>query len=93
MTTVARPVRAFIVVGEHSGDQLGFKLMRALRAQTGGAIAFSGVGGEAMHAEGLGSLFPLNDIAVMGIVPVIAKLPTLLARIGQTARAVVAARP
>jgi lipid-A-disaccharide synthase len=93
VTTVARPVRAFIVVGEHSGDQLGFKLMRALRAQTGGAIAFSGVGGEAMRAEGLGSLFPLSDIAVMGIVPVIAKLPTLLARIGQTARAVVAARP
>jgi lipid-A-disaccharide synthase len=93
VTPVARLVRAFIVVGEHSGDQLGFKLMRALRAATGGAIAFSGVGGEAMRAEGLDSLFPLTDIAVMGILPVIARLPTLLARIEQTARAVVAACP
>ena len=77
----ARALRIFLVVGEHSGDQLGFKLMRALREATGGAIAFSGVGGEAMQAEGLQSLFPLTDIAVMGILPVIARLPTLLARI------------
>ncbi len=86
-------LRLFLVVGEHSGDQLGFKLMRALREATDGPIAFSGVGGEAMAAEGLQSLFPLADIAVMGILPVIAKLPTLLARIKQTAQAVVAARP
>jgi lipid-A-disaccharide synthase len=87
------PLRLFLVVGEHSGDQLGFKLMRALREATGGAAAFSGVGGEAMAAEGLASLFPLADIAVMGILPVIAKLPSLLARINETAQAVVAARP
>jgi lipid-A-disaccharide synthase len=89
----ARPLRVFVVVGEHSGDQLGFKLMRALRAATDGQVAFSGVGGEAMQAEGLQSLFPLADIAVMGIVPVIAKLPILLARIKQTAQAAIAASP
>ena len=91
--TPAPALRVFLVAGEHSGDQLGFKLMRALRAATGGAIAFAGVGGDAMRAEGLDSLFPMTDIAVMGIVPVIAKLPTLLARIRQTAQAIVAARP
>jgi lipid-A-disaccharide synthase len=89
----ARPLRVFVVVGEHSGDQLGFKLMRALREATDGQVAFSGVGGEAMQAEGLQSLFPLADIAVMGIVPVIAKLPILLARIKQTAQAAIAASP
>jgi lipid-A-disaccharide synthase len=86
-------LRVFLVVGEHSGDQLGFKLMRALREATGGAVAFSGVAGEAMEAEGLRSLFPLADIAVMGILPVIAKLPRLLARIRQTAQAAIAAQP
>ena len=86
-------LRVFLVVGEHSGDQLGFKLMRALREATGGQIEFSGVGGEAMEAEGLRSLFPLADIAVMGILPVLAKLPSLLARIREAAAAVVAARP
>jgi lipid-A-disaccharide synthase len=93
MTAAPPKLRVFLVVGEHSGDQLGFKLMRALSGATGGAIAFSGVGGEAMQAEGLRSLFPLTDIAVMGILPVIAKLPTLLARIAATAEAVIAERP
>jgi lipid-A-disaccharide synthase len=89
----AKPPRVFIVVGEHSGDQLGFKLMRALRQATGGNIAFAGIGGEAMAAEGLNSLFPLSDIAVMGIAPVLARLPTLLKRIRETARAIVADPP
>ncbi|WP_158814977.1 lipid-A-disaccharide synthase [Methylocapsa sp. S129] len=88
-----RKLRVFLVAGEHSGDQLGFKLMRALREATGGGIAFSGIGGEAMQAEGLQSLFPLADIAVMGILPVIAKLPKLLARIKETAQAIIAAPP
>jgi lipid-A-disaccharide synthase len=85
--------RVFLVVGEHSGDQLGFKLMRALREATSGAALFVGIGGEAMEAEGLKSLFPLSDIAVMGIAPVIAKLPTLLKRIRQTADAIIADPP
>ncbi|HYA74935.1 MAG TPA: lipid-A-disaccharide synthase [Roseiarcus sp.] len=93
MSAPTRGLRVALIAGEHSGDQLGFKLMRALRAATGARIEFSGVGGEAMEAEGLKSLFPLSDIAVMGVVPVIAKLPTLLARIRQTADSIVAERP
>ena len=86
-------LRFWIVAGEESGDQLGFKLIRALRARFGPATAFAGVGGDAMAAEGLASLFPLADVAVMGVLPVIARLPLLLARIRATAAAVVAARP
>ena len=71
---------------------LGAKLMQALREMEAEA-RFSGVGGDAMAAQGLKSLFPLADIAVMGIVPVIKALPTLLARIREAAAAVVAARP
>ncbi len=82
-----------VVAGEHSGDQLGFKLMRALREATGGGVDFVGVGGEAMETEGLASLFPLTDIAVMGILPVIARLPTLVRRIRATAAHVIAAAP
>ena len=93
MTDAAVPLRLFIVAGEHSGDQLGFKLIRALRALSPRAIEVMGVGGERMAAEGVRSLFPLADIAVMGIVPVLMRLPTVLARIRATAAAVVAARP
>ena len=88
-----RALRVALVAGEHSGDQLGFKLMRALRAATGGDITFSGVGGEAMEAEGLTSLFPISEIAVMGILPVLARLPSLLARIRHTADAIVSNPP
>src|SRR5208337_4793527 len=66
--------------------------MRALR-EAHGDVVFVGVGGEAMEAEGLKSLFPISDIAVMGILPVLARLPKLIARIRTTAEAIVATRP
>ena len=87
------PLRVALVAGEHSGDQLGSRLMRALGEACSGGVAFLGVGGEAMEAEGLRSLFPISDIAVMGVLPVLARLPSLIARIRRTAEAIVAARP
>lgn len=83
----------WLVAGEDSGDQLGAKLMRALAALSPDPLRIEGVGGEAMSAEGLASLFPMDDVAVMGYLPVLARLPTLLRRIRETVDAVVAARP
>jgi lipid-A-disaccharide synthase len=89
-----RPVSIWIVAGEESGDQLGAKLMRALTERLAPrAVAFGGVGGRAMETEGLRSLFPLQDIAVMGFVAVLGRLPTLVDRIRVTAEAIAAARP
>ncbi len=86
------PLRVFVVAGEHSGDLLGGGLLRALATAREG-LTFSGVGGSAMEAAGLRSIFPMTDIAVMGIVPVIRKLPTLLRRIRETADAAIAFAP
>ena len=91
--SAARALKIAVVAGEHSGDQLGFKLMRALRAQAGREISFFGVGGAAMEAEGLQSLFPLEDIAVMGISAVIPRLPRLIARVFQTVREIISVNP
>ncbi len=91
--TGGQPRDVFLVAGEKSGDELGYKLMRALRDAAGGDIRLRGVGGEAMEREGLKSLFPQSDIAVMGFLPVIARLPTLLRRIAETAEAVIADPP
>jgi lipid-A-disaccharide synthase len=85
-------MKLFLVAGEPSGDQLGASLMRALRRHEP-RIAFAGVGGPAMTAEGLASLFPMADIAVMGFLPVAKKLPMLIARIKATAAAACAAQP
>ncbi len=90
----ARALNIWIVSGEESGDQLGAKLMRALKSRLGANnLRFGGVGGHAMEAEGFASLFPLQDISVMGIVAVIGRLPTVLSRIRMTADAVVTADP
>ncbi|MCA3595499.1 MAG: lipid-A-disaccharide synthase [Methylobacterium sp.] len=88
----AQPVRVFLVAGEASGDQLGASLIRALRA-VDPTIEFAAVGGARMAEEGVPSLFPLSDIAVMGLGPVIRRLPTILRRMGETVRAVQAFRP
>lgn len=90
---MSRPLSIFVIAGEHSGDQLGFKLMRALREMHPGDLSLRGVGGPRMAGEGLRSLFPMNDIAVMGLVPVVARLPLLLRRIRETAEAVIADPP
>ena len=79
--TPPAPIDVAIVVGEHSGDQLGFKLMRAAAQRLGRtASASPASAARRWRAEGLDSLFPLDDIAVMGILPVLARLPDDLAR-------------
>jgi len=88
-----RPRRIFLVAGETSGDALGADLMAALRERLGPAVDFHGVGGPAMAAAGLASLFPMTDIAVMGLWPVLERLPLILRRIRETATAAIAARP
>lgn len=89
MTT---PRALFITAGESSGDQLGARLTRALRAAEPD-LRIEGVGGPLMQAEGLTSLFPMSDLAVMGISAVAGRLPLLLRRIRETAEEVVRQRP
>ena len=83
----------FIVAGESSGDALGSALMAGLKAQTGGDIRFLGVGGPMMIEQGLFSIFPMEDLAVMGLAEVLPKLRTIIKRINQTAAAAIEAKP
>jgi lipid-A-disaccharide synthase len=82
----------FLVAGEESGDRLGAPLMAAIRQRTPG-VRFSGVGGAHMAGEGLHSLFPLGDLAIMGFTKIVTGLPKILRRIRETADAVIASRP
>lgn len=75
----------YLMAGEASGDVLGAGLMRSLRALSGGHVRFAGFGGDLMEAEGLESLFPISEMAVMGIVEILPKAPLLLRRVSQTA--------
>jgi lipid-A-disaccharide synthase len=86
-------LRLFVVAGEHSGDALGGKLMAALNARHGPRLRYAGVGGEAMASQGLTSLFPLSNVAVMSPVSILARLPRLVRRVRETVAAAVAADP
>src|SRR3546814_1196662 len=78
----------FLVAGEPSGDQLGARLMAALKQETGGRVRFAGVGGELMTAEGLDSRFPIRERAVMGFFDVLPHLFGIVRRLRETAGAV-----
>jgi lipid-A-disaccharide synthase len=79
----------FLIAGEPSGDRLGAALMAGIKTLSPG-VTFQGVGGPLMAAEGLESLFPMQDLSVMGLVEILPKYFALKRRIAETAKAVLA---
>ena len=93
---MARPIadvarKIFLIATEESGDRLGANLMKVLRQRLGGAVRFEGVGGQAMAREGLVSLFPIEELSIMGFTAVLQRFPLILRRIRATAAAVIEA--
>ena len=84
-------LRVYIVAGEPSGDALGARLLRALRED--GPVEAAGVGGELMAQEGVASLFPQAETAVMGIFEVLPRARRLLKRMDETAADILRFRP
>ena len=74
------------VVGENSSDRLGAALIRGLRQQAGEAVEVTGLGGDQMAAEGLKTLFDIDELSIIGVGAIVARLPQLIGRIGQTVR-------
>jgi lipid-A-disaccharide synthase len=93
MTSALRPLSIFIVAAEESGDALGGALARALRARCGDALKLAGVGGRAMAAAGIASMFSVDAISIVGIGEILRRLPTILRRIRETADVVIATKP
>jgi lipid-A-disaccharide synthase len=83
----------FMVACETSADALGAGLIKALSSLQPGALTVRGVGGEQMAAVGLASLFPIEEVAAIGFMTVLARLPTIGRRLYQTVDAIVAASP
>lgn len=91
MTTAGAPTIA-VVATEASGDRLGAGLLAALRARVPGA-RFVGLGGPEMAGQGLKSLFPIDELAIIGITAIVSRLPELLGKIKAAADAIVAETP
>jgi lipid-A-disaccharide synthase len=86
MTTV------YIVAGEASGDALGARLIAALRARDP-SLAFAGIGGERLAEQGMPSLFPMRELALMGLVEVLPNIRNLARRMAETVADITARRP
>lgn len=80
-------LRLFLIAGEPSGDKLGAALMAGLKQLSPG-VTFQGVAGPRMIAEGMESLFPMDELSVMGLVEILPKYFALKRRIAQVAEAV-----
>jgi len=81
-------IKIFIIAGEVSGDVLGAKIMREMPG-----IDFVGIGGQNMIDAGLKSLFPISDLAVMGVFEVLVHAKTLTQRIKQAVAAIISEKP
>ncbi len=88
------PLKIYIIAGEHSGDTLGAKLMESIKIECKQeGVIFAGLGGEAMQKEGLNSIFSIDEVAVMGIAYIFARLPNLIKRGFQLVDSVIKAEP
>ena len=85
-------INLYLIAGEPSGDRLGAALMAGLKQLTGD-VAFHGIGGPLMQAQGLQSLFGMDELSVMGIAEILPKYRQLMRRITQTAQDVLARAP
>jgi len=79
--------RIFIIAGEASGDVLGGRLMNALLALRP-EQKFTGIGGARMAEAGLTSLFPMQELAVMGLAEILPRILLLRRRLNQTIAAI-----
>ncbi len=67
--------------------------MRELKTRFGDGVVFSGVGGSSMAREGLQSLFPIEQLSIIGLAAVVKKLPSILKLIAQATEDVLRIKP
>ncbi len=82
----------YIAVGEHSGDVLGARLMRSLRALRPD-LRFCGIGGPRMAEQGFETLFPMQELAVMGLVEILPRIVKLNRLLDATVADIARKRP
>ena len=73
----------YIVAAEKSGDELGAKLVKALKKESGNAIKFSGIGGSALAAQGLRSAIDIAPLSILGLVEGLKVYPVIMERVRQ----------
>ena len=82
----------YIVAGEPSGDFIGGQLISKLSEKKSN-LRFYGVGGTNMENHNFKSLFPISELSVMGILPVLLKINSLFRRINNVVEDIIDKEP
>ncbi len=92
--------KIFIITGEASGDALGAKLMAALKSElqhspppSSDGLQFHGIGGERMQAQEMQSIFPMEELSLIGFVEILPHIPNIFRRINQTVEEIIQLQP
>jgi lipid-A-disaccharide synthase len=85
--------KIFIIAGEESGDNIGAKIITAIKKQSKQKIEFYGIGGDKMAKTGLKSLFPMKELSLLGFLEIIPHLPKVFKRIKQTVEKIAEIQP
>ncbi len=81
-----------MLAGEASGDILGYRLMQSLKAARPD-LRFAGIGGPRMESAGFVSLFPMRELAVMGLAEILPRLRSLSRRLDEAVADIGSKRP
>jgi len=87
-----KELRVFVIAGEPSGDKIASGFMHAFK-EIHSNVKFFGVGGFQMKREGIETLFPLEELSVMGLAEILPKLFNLISRVNYTADEIAKAKP
>ncbi len=86
--------KIYLIAGENSGDYLGSKLIDALKLHKEYDIEIFGVFGSLMEkSASKKSLFPMEDIAVMGFFTVVKRLKLIMKRVQETLKDIEKIKP
>lgn len=83
----------YLLAGEVSGDNLGGRIMQALKRRAAVPLRFAGVGGDRMVGEGLSSLVPLSELSIMGMAEIVPHIPRMYRLIWRLAADIRARKP
>ncbi|MDL2316268.1 lipid-A-disaccharide synthase [Desulfovibrio sp. OttesenSCG-928-A18] len=86
------PAPIWINTGELSGDMHGAALLRALQ-QREPELRSVGMGGVHLAAAGMDTLFRIEDLSVMGVSEVMARLPQILGLLSAIKKSLAVVRP
>jgi lipid-A-disaccharide synthase len=89
----ANSLSIFLIAGEVSADNIGGRIMAALKRRIHAPVVFAGVGGDKMAREGLHSLFPMNELSLVGLTEVVPHIPRIYRRMRQVTAEIQRMRP